>query len=152
MPVPRIEQTMKLRTIIAVAATVALVGGVFAWREYAREKPDTRTLEAEETISAKDLFSAFVADEQAATARFVGTTEQVVQVNGTIRAIEHPDPALTNVLLETEDPLGAVVCEFPKAAVPSFWRAGDAVSIKGICTGSLIDVVLVRCVPADLKN
>ncbi|MBK7298775.1 MAG: hypothetical protein IPI91_20055 [Flavobacteriales bacterium] len=47
--------------------------------------------------------------------------------------------------LETGDALAGVVCEFEKNDMPNEWKAGDQASIKGICTGMLLDIVLIRC-------
>lgn len=102
-----------------------------------------------ETVTAKDLLAAFEADEAAATARYVGTTEQVIQVTGAIRSIDPSGPELTNVVLETGNELAGVVCEFKPAEVPKQWKTRDAVQLKGVCTGMLLDVLLVRCVAVE---
>ena len=88
-------------------------------------------------------------DEAAATATYVGTTEQAVQVSGTIRAMEPSGDGKVTVILETGDPLAGVTCEFAEADVPGTWRSGTEVSVKGICTGLLMDVVLVRCAAVE---
>ena len=134
--------------MIAVAATVALVGGIFAWREYSRGHQDTSSVTPVHTLSANALLQAFQQDEAAAMATYVGASEQVVQEDGTIAAMENDGTGRVNVVLATDDPMAGVVCEFQEQDVPSNWRAGAEVSIKGICTGMLMDVVLVRCVPA----
>lgn len=137
---------MRPKTIIAVAATIALVGGgVYAWTEYNRGVGSADSMPVTESVTATELFDAFSADEQAATAKFVGMNEQVVQVSGSIRSVEPTSNDRVNVTLETGDALAGVVCEFEKNDVPSDWKPGDDVSIKGICTGMLLDIVLIRC-------
>jgi len=140
---------MRPRTIIAVIGTAALVGGILAWREYGRGHVDTAHREPLAKVTATELLAAFVADEPGATSRFVGTTEQVVQVSGAIRAIEPVSEGMTNIILETGDDLAGVVCEFSPGDVPPSWAPGSNVSVKGVCTGMLLDVVLVRCAAAE---
>lgn len=123
---------MRVRTIIITGATVALVGGIFAWREYSRGHVDTSARDAVARVTAAELLSAFQADEQAATARYVGTSEQVIEVAGSIRSMEEQEPGRWNVVLETGQEPG-VECEL--ASVPEQWSPGASVVVKGICTG-----------------
>lgn len=134
--------------MIAVGATVALVAGVYAWMEYDRGVADAGAMAVKEKVTAPDLLAAFQADEASATARYVGATEQAIQVTGIVRAIEPQPGGPVNVVLETGDDLAGVVCEFAQGTVPAAWTTGGEVAVKGICTGALMDVVLVRCVPA----
>lgn len=140
---------MQTRTMIIVGATIAVVAGVFAFMEYNRGVEGADSMDVAATVTAADLLSAFTADEAAATAKFVGTTEQAVQVTGAIRAMEPTGDGKVTVILETGDPLAGITCEFAEADVPATWRSGANVSVKGICTGMLMDVVLVRCVAVE---
>ncbi len=140
---------MRIKTMIAVAAAVAVVGGIFALKEYNRGAADVADMTSVAKLPASELLAEFAADEVAATARFVGTTEQAIEVSGPIRSMEDADDGKVNVVLETDDALAGVVCEFAAADVPETWRAGSEVTVKGICTGMLMDVVLVRCVPVQ---
>lgn len=136
---------MNKRTILLVVLLIAVLGGAYAWKEFNRGAAKADDLPVKETVTAQDLMTAFTTDESAATARFVGTAEQVVQVTGTIRAIDPAGKELTNIVLGTDNELAGVVCEFAPADVPADWRSGASVTVKGICTGMLMDVVLVRC-------
>lgn len=140
---------MNKRTLGILAFVATLIAAVHGWNEFNRGAADANEIPVKETVSAQELFDAFLLDENAATQRFVGTKEQVVMVTGTIRGIEKAGPSLTNVILATTDDMAAVVCEFDEGAVPGTWKEGMEVSIKGICTGMLLDVILVRCVAAE---
>jgi hypothetical protein len=135
--------------MIIVGATIAAVAGGYALKEYNRGVEGAASMEAAATVSAADLLAAFTADEAAATATYVGTAEQAVQVSGTIRAMEPTGDGKVTVILETGDPLAGVTCEFAEADVPGTWRSGADVTVKGICTGILMDVVLVRCAAVE---
>lgn len=136
---------MRPKTMIAVAATVALVGGVYAWLEYNRKPASTSDLSAEISISAADLLKAFADDELTANVRF---NDRVIEVSGTVISSDVGEDGRTEVLLDTGDPLANVSCSFEPGTEPQ-WRAGTEARVKGICTGMLMDVVLVRCTPVQ---
>jgi predicted negative regulator of RcsB-dependent stress response len=140
---------MNKKTLLVILILALLGGGYFAWHQYSRKVDSAADLPSTAQLSATELLEAFMVDEAAATTRFVGTTEQVIQVSGTIRSLEPVGKELTNVVLEADNELAAVVCEFANADLPAPWRTGTQVTLKGICTGFLLDVVLVRCVPVE---
>ncbi|MCB0795415.1 MAG: hypothetical protein KDB88_11820 [Flavobacteriales bacterium] len=139
---------MKKRTLIILAIAI-LVGGVgawFAWSEYNREHAGTADVDAAWTLTASELLQAFQKDEQAANAQYA---DQVVMVTGVIKEIEAGDAGVVNVSLDTGDLMAAVVCEFSSMDVPHDRAVGQEVSVKGVCTGYLMDVILVRCVEME---
>ena len=139
------------RKAILIIVLLALVGagGLYAWKEYDRPVSGADTMTVAETITATELLKAFQSDENAANKRYVGTSDQAIQVSATIRSIEPAADGKVNVILETGDALAGVVCEFNEADVPAGWQAGTGVEVKGICTGMLLDVVLVRCAAVE---
>ena len=129
------------RRFLIFAILLLLIGLAFyGWNEYNRPPAGTAGASADVTISADSLLLAFTADESAANTRF---NNKVVEVSGKVREVK-PEGSKVNVSLETNDALAGIVCEFPADQSPSV-RSGDQVRIKGVCTGYLIDVILVRC-------
>jgi hypothetical protein len=131
---------MNKRTIFLVALVAIAAAGIYGWSEYNREPAGTADASADVAITSDSLLLAFTTDENAANSRF---NEKVVEVSGRVRAVAEEGGKM-NVTLETSDALAGVVCEFATTEAPAL-KAGDAARIKGICTGYLIDVVLVRC-------
>ena len=123
---------------MAIGIIVALGVG----RHMYNEKPvQAAEKTAEVRMTAIALYTAFAADETAAGKLY---NDKVVQVSGTVREISSEANGPTNVLLETGDPLGAVVCEFAAANAPA-WKKGMNVTVKGFCAGFNMDVLLQRC-------
>jgi hypothetical protein len=139
---------MRIGTIIAVAATVAVVGGFFALKEYNRTPAGADTKKVTHSVTAGQLMAEFQEDETSADLKYVGTQEQVIEVHGTIRDIDPNGDHMVNVILDTGDPLAGVVCEFNTKDLPSDWQEGDEVAVLGFCKGMLMDVLLQRCVAA----
>lgn len=136
---------MKKRTLLILLVVAAAAAGLYTWREWQRGVKGAAELDVSEKLAAASLLGAFTGDEPAANARF---NEKVVQVSGTVRSIGAPENGKVSVTLETGDPLAGIVCEFAQADAPA-WRAGQQVEVKGICTGLLMDVILVRCAAVE---
>lgn len=138
---------MKRTKLPAVVGILLLVGGgTYGYLEYDRGVASTAPLPVKVSVTADRLLKDFQTSESIATQKYAAGSDQAVQVTGTIRNMEPVGAGITNVMLETGDELAAVVCEFKNKDLPVDWRPGAQVSIKGVCTGMLIDVVLVRCV------
>ena len=134
---------MKKRTIILLALAVVLLAAfLYAWKEYHRTLPDTADMEAAFSLPAPALVKAFQDDENKANRQY---NDKVINVSGTVVKIDHNDSTQT-VQLDGQS-MGGVICQFEATHGHELkdLRAGQPVSIKGVCTGMLLDVVLVRC-------
>jgi len=125
----------------------AIIGGsigIYLWN-----KPVTSTskLDAEVKVTATELFDAYTLDETASDATYLG---KVLEVTGTLKEIRTTDNGKPALVLETNDALFGVLCEFEDEAVANALKPGATVVIKGICSGMLFDVVLNRCVIQSL--
>ena len=100
--------------------------------------------EADMTIAAADLMAAFNQDETAANTKYL---DKVVAVTGKVLEATTNGEA-TVVSLDAADDLSAISCEldrFSKQNRTTF-SPGEEITLKGICSGKTIDVVLVQCV------
>ena len=136
---------MKKWEIIAAFITI-FIGVVFGyvWKEYHRKPADTKYLADQERIEAMALVKEFITDETAANRLY---NDKVVSVKGTVLKIENNGDTRDIVLGNETSPQG-VICEFQakhKKEADEI-RPGQQIIVKGICTGMLLDVVLVRCV------
>ena len=90
------------------------------------------------------LVEEFNTDETTANRLY---NDKVVSVKGTVLKIENNGDTRNIVLGDATSPEG-VICEFQaehKNEADEV-RPGQQISVKGICTGMLFDVILVRCV------
>ena len=147
---------MRVRTWIIIGSGAVAAGVAYGLKEFNRGLAEVEDMDAVESVDATALLAAFVTDDQAARARYVGATEQAIRVLGVITAIEPgTDSAPTNVRLDAGDPMASVVCEFAADQFPAVWKIGDQVAVKGICQGYTGegmmpgDVILQRCVAAE---
>jgi hypothetical protein len=136
---------MKKFIIIAVI----ILGSAFAYGYYLFHKPHKgiANKEAEFTMESKTLFNEFSNDEDSANKKYNG---KVVCVYGHVadRAIDAK--GTFSLILEGGD-LAGVGCQFDKSVLAEMQKVkkGEVLRVKGVCTGMLMDVVLVDCVPVD---
>jgi hypothetical protein len=131
------------RILIAVVALM-LIGAGIGFYLYNMPHQNIERARAAFDISAPDLFKDFESDEQAANEKYL---DEIVQVTGTVQGVETKDDGLVSVTLQGDGMFG-VVCELDQMAEHDRleFNAGEQVTLKGKCTGKLMDVVLVRCV------
>lgn len=132
---------MRTRNILLLVSLLIAAGAFVGYRMYEAKTPTAAERSADVQVEAKALYDAFVLNETMAGATY---NDKVVQVDGTVRDITTDADGRTNVLLETGDALGAVVCEFT-ADEKIDLQKNDPVRIKGFCAGYNMDVLLQRC-------
>jgi hypothetical protein len=134
-------RTKLLLLILAVAAVAAAIG----YRLLNAKPAAASDGSAEISVKAAALYAEFVENEAIAGKRY---NDKLVEVEGIVRDVDPGTDGTMDVLLETGDPLGAVVCEFPANETVKASK-GATVRIKGFCAGYNLDVLLQRCCIAD---
>ena len=128
-----------MRNILIYVGVALVAVAIYGLYEFNRTVPTLEDAKADFTLSADELFDAFDADEEAATAKFVG---KVVQVSGTVVATEEKAEGSTVTLEASNAMVGGVNCGF--ASSPEL-KEGQQVTLKCACQGFLMDVVMNNC-------
>lgn len=136
--------------ILIVVAVLALIGGWYGYREYNRKPTDLVEAKVDVEVTSVELCAQFTNDEKLATSMYVGITpkEKVLAVKGKITSIDKDDKGLYSVLLGTDVDMSSVSCQMDLThnMEATQLKVGEDIVMKGICTGFLSDVVLIRCV------
>ncbi len=118
----------------------------FAWGLYLYNKPHRSA--GDETVSlsiaADSLFRLYQGNEQAADQKYLN---KVIEVKGTLVEIQHTGG--TEIwILAGEPGGGGINCQLFPGEKPASGppRPGETVTLKGRCTGFLMDVNLSDCV------
>jgi hypothetical protein len=128
-----------LVTLLAIITTGAVVG----YKMY--NKPHRSVEEAKAiTVAAIQLATQYENNEPEANSDYL---DKVLEVSGEINEITKNQKGEPVITLKGTDMSG--VTGTIENAKPDEIKPGATVILKGICTGYLTDVVLVRCV---LKN
>ena len=95
-------------------------------------------------LSADELFTAFDGNESTANEKYLG---KVIEVTGKVREIEKTENGQLMLLLDCNSPMGGVRCTFEtkQDKVSKQVTKGALYSIKGKCSGFLMEVVLDNC-------
>lgn len=89
-------------------------------------------------LTAETLLLSFEDDETIANDTYL---DKVIEVTGKV-AKAVTENGKTTIYLDTGNDLSQIICQLERN--DSSIKEGDYVAIKGICTGYLMDVVLVR--------
>ncbi len=96
-------------------------------------------------VNATAIIDEYEKDEVKANLQYLG---KVIQVQGAIAEIISQQDTLTNVLIGDTISMHKVSCLLDKrhTGLISQYKAGQQITIRGICTGFLMDVELNSCV------
>jgi hypothetical protein len=134
------------KKIIFVIVALVFAGACLWFGCYLYNKPhgSAASETASRSIAAVVLYQQYAQNEQAADSMYLG---KVIEVKGVLTEIDHNGE--TDILeLSQQKTGGGVSCQmFPHdAAVKTTYPAiGSNITIKGKCTGFLMDVSLVDC-------
>lgn len=112
---------------------------------YYKPHQNIKTAKVDISLPAAAVFTAFESDEAAANTKYL---DKIVAVNGTVKEVNKNEDGITTVTLDAGQDMFGVICQLdeltkhPREDFP----IGQKVQFKGVCTGMLMDVVLVRCV------
>ena len=138
------KMNQKTKILLLIVLFGGLLGGSIGLYLWFKPVPGIESLDTEISIPANDLFLAYEANENTANDKYLN---KVVEVTGLVREIKTNEAGFPVVVLETDDMMFGVICEFEsKDPLPRDVQAGALITIKGLCNGKLLDVVLNRSV------
>jgi predicted phosphodiesterase len=119
-----------------------LAVGLWAYHSYTKPHESTKHLNADLIITAGDLYKQYSSGEKEADRKFLN---KVIIVKGSIAEITMNGNTRIYVL---EGQSGGVACQISASENKenAIVEKGSMISIKGRCTGFLMDVNLVDCV------
>lgn len=131
---------MRKKTIVFAGIFVCLALLAFGYYMYNKPRTGAAAEDTDAAVTARQLYQAFVKDEQTAGLLYVN---KVLEVSGVVAQVQQTGQDLS-VLLSGDDNGGGVNCSITAAGQEgSIPPVGTPVHIKGRCTGFLMDVSLV---------
>ena len=136
------------KKLVLVGSMVIFSTFIYGWYLYNKKPTDVRLLKSEIQITAVDLLAAFKRDETEASKKYI---DKIITVSGKIIQLDTDSSGILTIYLDAGDPLSGIVCAFYPDQSKSIRNLskGARVSVKGICTGILMDVVLNKCSMVD---
>lgn len=130
---------------IKILSALAFVGAIVAYFLLTpKGEINIAKTEAVHEVNAGALYAAFSADETAANNEYAGA---VITVKGILQAVDKNEADQLQISLDAEDDLGVVLCTLQEAPADlASLEIGSSITVKGICTGYLFDVVIDRAI------
>ena len=128
--------------VIGVAILVVL-GFVYGLYLYNKPVQAMNKLKPDYNLTADQLYNEFDENETVASENYL---DKVIAVTGIVSGVEQSSDQVMSVRLKSDHPVFGVLCELESGKKKSDLSEGDEITFKGICTGKLMDVVLVRCI------
>lgn len=134
---------MKKQIIITSILAVFLAGALGVYYVYNKPHRDVKGESAFVIIEAKQLFDEFSKNQEGANKKYL---DKVVVVKGVVKEVILPtdNKGGATIVLESGDEMFGVSCGFDvkDSQNPA---VGSTITIKGVCTGMTMDVVLNKC-------
>jgi hypothetical protein len=129
-----------MKKVLFIILAVVVVAGGIGYYLYNKPVASLENKKADVTVTASQLIADYEADETAANAKYHG---KVVQVSGPVYTVTN-EGGVQKVHLDTGNPMSMVICELEDGATPPAATAGTEITVKGMCSGYLSDVILVQ--------
>ena len=130
----------KLIGIAALSLIIVLFVGYYIGNKPTKTTVGTASLK----VSAETLLQAFHENEEQANEKYL---DKVIEVKGKVQEVMKQDNTYM-LMVGSEASEGSVSCtlEANEESVAYGLTEGDEITIRGLCTGFLLDVVLIDCV------
>ena len=132
---------MKIKKIIIGILVLGIIGAFIAYKMYNKPHVNVEEASADISITADKILNDFSSDENSANLKYL---DKIIEVKGVISEINIEKGIIT---IETNDDFGSVICHLSEEASRkiSGLQEGQIIVVKGICTGFLMDIILVKC-------
>ena len=129
-----------MKKVLLVLLALAALGAGIGFYMFNKPLTSTQSMKTDYKIQSNALLTDFEENEVEANAKYL---DKVIEMTGEIDKVEIKDEK-TSVYLATDNPLSSIIFQLEQPLEDL--SEGQVVTLKGICTGYLMDVVLVRAV------
>lgn len=135
------SKTFKILGVIGIVIVLFLTYAIW---QYNKPHLNIKQENASLFLTIDELIEEFQNDEFKASEKY---TDKIIQIKGTIFDISLLE-GNSVITLKNNDQIVGIHCNMnPEDNLKSIkLKKGDIIEIKGICTGFLLDIVMVKCV------
>ena len=123
---------------------ITVTGAVIGYKMYTKPHRNVEQVKAVQ-LSAIELATAYENNEAEANTQYL---DKVLEIKGEITEISKNQKGEPVITLKGTD-MSGIICTLEGTATPAI-KLNAPVVIKGICTGFLTDVVMVRCIAESM--
>lgn len=130
--------------VVSIAAVIMLVGVFVVYKMYNQPHVNVAKKRSDVSVTADNILEDFSSNESVANSKYL---EKIVEVTGIVKAI-NVEEKKGIVSLETDDEFSNILCHLSieETKKIDILKLEETITIKGICTGFLMDVILVKCI------
>jgi hypothetical protein len=125
--------------IVAFIAISAILAALYMFNlkhtDMSKAKPDF-------IITSTALQKEFEDNETTASAKYIN---KILEITGSISSVAKADSNNLNISLKTGSEFSSVICTLSVFGDISGLKEGDEITIRGECSGFLMDVLLNNC-------
>jgi tRNA_anti-like len=132
--------------IIFILAVTGILTGLYF---YNLKPKDLNNVKPDFTFTAEDFQKAFEEIEKAASAKYIN---KIIELKGEIVSFKQGENNSFNISLKTGNELSLIICTFPSIPDSTGLKAGGKITIRGVCSGFLMDVLLNNCAIIKLSK
>jgi hypothetical protein len=130
--------------ILLIGLILIIIGLFFTINLYNKPFIDIKKSNPELKVTAQEILNDYQVDENLANEKYV---DNLIQIKGEIADI-YFDNGISIITLKDNRGSSSIICHMlPEANLFVLkLKKGNKITIKGVCTGYLIDIMMVRCV------
>ncbi|PWG05450.1 OB-fold protein [Polaribacter aquimarinus] len=135
---------MNKKKIIIAILVIGIVGALVAYKMYNKPHVNVAKVSSDITLTANDIINDFSSDENKANTKYL---EKIIEVTGVVSEVKIEN-GKGIISLKTNHDFGSILCHLSDKETKKIntLKEEQVIKIKGICTGYLMDVILVKCV------
>jgi len=143
------ERRKIFKSAIYVVLAAIIVGVISVWYVFNKPHRDVANEKALFNLTAQQLITEYQSNENNANTKYLN---QVIVVTGKIAALKNLENG--SFVVSLEDEMQGVTCSIDSVDVQKYQKKlneftpGSQATIKGRCSGMLMDIQLLNCVPA----
>lgn len=131
-----------IKTVLLVSLLIIIVSVSAGLYLFYKKHADITKARPDFEITASELQKEFETNETASSQKFIN---KVLEVTGVISSINPSEGDKVNISLKTGNDMSSVICTLQDKAGVSDLRPGNNVTVRGECSGFLMDVLLNNC-------
>jgi hypothetical protein len=129
-----------MKKIIIPLVLLGVIAAGIGYYMYNKPVESLNNKKADVTVTAEQLLADYEANEDAANDKYLG---KVVEVTGKVAEVT-TEEGKNKVHFETGNPISVIITELDAGNNTEGLQVGDQATVKGMCSGYLSDVILVR--------
>jgi hypothetical protein len=142
LPIYLRDMKTYIKIALFIVTFIALSGILAALYMYNLKHTDMAKAKPDFVVTASVLQKAFEDDEASASTRYIN---KIIEVTGIIASVKPAENNILSISLVTGSAISSVICTFPAIDDHSKFIAGHKITLRGECSGFLMDVLLNNC-------